>query len=91
MIFSDSRYVDGSLAKIYRAFSNTYEQTVYREWPSYNVDFFYYTYTEIDRIDELAATYLGSPDLWWRIMDINPNLLNPFEIPAGTQVRIPSE
>jgi hypothetical protein len=91
MIYADSRYIDGTLAKVYRSFSDTYEQTVYRTWPSYAIDFFYYTVTEIDRIEELAATFLGSPDLWWRIMDINSNVLNPFEIPAGTQLRIPSE
>lgn len=91
MIYADSRYIDGTLSKVYRSFSNTYEQTVYRTWPSYSVDFFYYTVTDIDRIEDLAGTYLGSSDLWWRIMDINPNILNPFEIPAGTEIRIPSE
>lgn len=91
MIFSDSRYVDGVLSKPYRKFSNTYEQTVYRTWPSYNIDFFYHTFTEVDRVEELASTYLGSPDLWWRIMDVNPDILNPFNIVPGTQLRIPSE
>ena len=91
MIYSDSRYIDGSLSKPFRALTNTYEQTVYRAWPGYSMSYFPYTVTEIDRIEDIAAIHLGSPDLWWKIMDLNPDILNPFEIPPGTQLRIPSE
>jgi len=27
--------------------------------------------------------------MWWEILDINPEILDPTTIPAGTQLRIP--
>jgi len=91
MIYSDSRYIDGSLPVVYREYSGNYEQAVYRLWPSYSSEYAWYTVNEVDRIEGIAAYFLGSPELWWKIMDINPEVLNPFEIPAGTQLRIPNE
>jgi len=38
---------------------------------------------------ELAATYLGDPKLFWRIADMNPHVPYPDEIPMGTSIRIP--
>jgi hypothetical protein len=28
--------------------------------------------------------------LWWRILDVNPEIINPQEITPGTQLRIPN-
>jgi len=28
--------------------------------------------------------------MWWEIMDINPEILDPFTITPGTQLRIPN-
>jgi LysM domain len=90
MIYSDSRYIDGVLPVVYREYSQSHEQAVYRTWPSYTVDYLIYTVNEIDRIEGIATRFLGDPELWWRIMDINPEILNPFEIFPGTQLRIPN-
>jgi nucleoid-associated protein YgaU len=90
MIYSDSRYIDGNLPVIYREYTKSHEQAVYRIWPSYVVDFSLYTVNEIDRIEGIANHFLGDPELWWRIMDVNPEILNPFQIPAGTTIRIPN-
>ena len=91
MIYSDSRYIDGTLQVVYREYSGNHEQAVYRTWPSYTIDYLWYTVTDIDRIEGIAARFLGNPELWWKIMDVNPEILNPFEIPAGTALRIPNE
>lgn len=91
MIYLDSRYATGPLFTAGDSRSGGYNKTVFREWPSYNVQYFMYTVTENDRIEDLAVRYLGNPELWWEIMDINPEVLNPLEIPAGTQLRIPNE
>lgn len=91
MIYLDSRYAD---AKLYRAFDSRtgqYPVTVLRQYPTYNVAFFYHEWTETDRLDVLALRYLGSPSLWWQIMDVNPEITDPFNIPYGTQLRIPNE
>ena len=39
--------------------------------------------------DELAATHLGDPQLYWRIAGVNPHVPYPDEIPVGTRLRIP--
>jgi hypothetical protein len=91
MIFLDSRYADGILTKTYHPITDSYELTVYREWPSYQVNFFYYEWKETDRLDVLATRYLGKPNLWWQIMDINPEIINAINIAPGTQIRIPNE
>jgi hypothetical protein len=40
-------------------------------------------------MDYLAQVYLGSSILWWKIMDVNPTLENPYDIAPGTVIRIP--
>lgn len=42
-----------------------------------------------DRLDLLADKYYNRPDLWWFIMDHNPEIQDPLSIPAGTTIRIP--
>lgn len=91
MIYSDSRYIDGNLQIIYREYSGNYEQAVYRNWPSYTVDTLWYTVVDGDRIEQIATQYLGTPELWWKIMDVNPEILNPFDLSPGIQIRIPGE
>lgn len=91
MIFANSRYVDGTIYKAHNPMKNIYSVTVSREYPQYSVEFFHYTWSERDRIDVIANKFLGSSDLWWQIMDINPEIIDPFNIPLGTPVRIPNE
>jgi hypothetical protein len=90
MIYLDSRYADGTLLKTWNAKKLQYELVVTREWSTYVQSFFIYEWVEGDRLDNLANKYLGNPASWWEILDINPEILNPFYITAGTQLRIPS-
>ena len=89
MIFLDSRYADGRIFKAWNARKGQYDLSVFREQPTYVQSFFIYEFTETDRLDNLAARYLGDPSMWWEILDINPEILDPTTIPAGTQLRIP--
>ena len=91
MIFLDSRYLDGTIAKAYDARTGSYELGVFRTFPAYSLRFFYYDWVETDRLDDLALKFVGSSDLWWQIMDLNPQILDPFSIAPGTQIRIPRE
>ena len=90
-IYLDSRYVDGLLFKARDARTATFQITVYRTWPSYGAKTFIYEVNEVDRIENIAARYLGNPTLWWKIMDLNPEVLDPFNIKPGTMLRIPRE
>jgi hypothetical protein len=91
MIFLDSRYVDGTIYKAYDARNRSFQLTVNRNFPEYTVSFFNYDWVETDRLDDLALQFLGSSDLWWQILDLNPEILDPFAIAPGTQIRIPRE
>ncbi|NER97020.1 MAG: hypothetical protein F6J86_24750 [Symploca sp. SIO1B1] len=48
------------------------------------------TVTEGDRLDRIANTYIGSPEMFWQVCDAN-NTMNPFELldTPGKQIRIP--
>jgi len=91
MIFTDSRYASGILTKSYDARNEAYRITVFRQFTEDSSSFFYYTWTQKDRIDLVAAELLNDPNLWWLIMDYNPEISNPFAIPLGTVLRIPGE
>lgn len=90
-IYLDSRYADGSLFMAQEPKSGDYNLTIFRTFPTYNVAYYWYEVTENDRIEGIATRTLGNPTLWWQIMDINPDVLNPFELTPGLQLRIPRE
>ena len=89
-IYLDSRYVDGPLFKAQDARDEKYKTTVFRAWPSYGSKTFFYEVNEVDRIENIATKFLGNPSFWWKIMDFNPEIINPFDIPPGTLLRIPN-
>lgn len=45
--------------------------------------------SEGERMDTLAAKYLGDPTRWWEIAIINPEVLDFEAIEPGTRLRIP--
>lgn len=90
MIYADSRYATSRIYKTYNVKRDARILGVSREWPSSSSQFFYYVWRERDRMDLLAYTYLGSPNLWWEIMDYNPEIADAFNIPVGTIIRIPN-
>jgi hypothetical protein len=91
MIYLDSRYSDARLYQAYDSRTGKYNVTVLRQYPVYETTFYYHEWSETDRLDILARKYLGSPSLWWQIMDLNPEIIDPFNIPYGTQLRIPND
>lgn len=91
MIYLDSRYSDGTLFLAQEPKSGDYMLSVFRTFPAYSMAFYWYEVTENDRIENIAANKLGNPNLWWKIMDINPEVLNPFTLTPGLQLRIPRD
>lgn len=84
MITSRSRYVDGRIVP-----QNDGEVAAYRRFPEVASNPVLYTWLQSDRLDRIAARYLGSPLLWWKIMDANPIIQSPTDIRPGMQIRIP--
>lgn len=89
MIFRDSRYASGTITQEYNRVTGEYPIVVYRKFPNESNKFFLWEWHEEDRIDQLALRFLGKSALWWKIMDYNPELPNPHNIPIGSPVRIP--
>lgn len=90
MITSDSRYANSTVFLAYNAKNQQYDVTAMRVFPQLSTEFFWYTWRSSDRIDQLAQDLLGDGNSWWKIMDINPDVLNPFNIAPGTQIRVPT-
>jgi hypothetical protein len=90
MIYLDSRYVDGPLFKAWDARKNEYHLTVFRQWPSLQTAFFIYEWVDGDRLDNLSNKFLNTPELWWKILDVNPEINDPTSIAPGTKIRIPN-
>lgn len=90
MIYLDSRYVDGPLVRAQDARNGDYTVAVLREWPSYATRFSIYEWVETDRLDIVAWKLYGNPAFWWKILDVNPEIIDPTSIAPGTQLRIPN-
>jgi len=90
MIYSDSRYASGTVLVANDPRNNTYPTAVYRKFPTARAGFYYYTWVNEDRIDIVSYKLLGTPLAWWKIMDFNPEIIDPFSIPVGATIRIPS-
>jgi nucleoid-associated protein YgaU len=90
MIYVDSRYYDGDLRRNVDARSGRAELGVHRVFPELAASVFYYTWVAGDRPDLVSTKVYGDGDLWWRIMDFNPEILDPFVIAPGTVIRIPN-
>lgn len=90
MIYTDSRYATGTLFKAFNQRKQDYDVTVFRTFPSNSAQYFLYVWQESDRIDLVCKKFLNTAGAWWKVMDYNPEILNPFDIPVGTVLRIPS-
>jgi hypothetical protein len=90
MIYTNSRYADGAVLKALDPRTDEYRLSVYRVFPKQKSEFYLYTWVQGDRIDLVANLTLGSPSFWWKIMDLNPEIIDPFDIPINTTIRIPS-
>ena len=62
-----------------------------RQFPTESRGFYYYTWSSSDRIDLVSLKLLGDAELWWRILDFNPEINDPVNIVGGTVLRIPNE
>lgn len=89
MIFTDSRYTDSVIYRAQRARDLKHDLVVRRIFPSETSGFFYYTWRERDRIENIAAKLLGDSNQWWKIMDYNPEIIDAINIRVGSTIRIP--
>lgn len=90
MIFSDSRYADGSFVKSFDALRGQTYMTVHRNWNTINGSYSTYTWEEGDRIDVVANKLRANHLTFFeQVLDANPEIDNPMHIAPGTVIRIP--
>lgn len=92
MIFLNSRYADPSSEVVTVTTEDSATRAVVRRPPTRTGDTTWYEYMwrEGDRIDLVASRLLNSADLWWYLMDANPELPDPLGIVPGTRLRVPA-
>lgn len=92
MIYLRSRYADSDVVYILDSRTGVSQATVFRDAPEQDLAEQYgkvHYWRDGDRLDSLAYDSFGSSLEWWRILDANPEILNPLRIEPGTAVRIP--
>jgi len=91
MIHYNSRYdTSGEVAVVPSRTPEERTKTVFRVFPRRQRGTFgKYVWRDGDRIDKIATFFLGSPNRWWEIMDLNPEIHSPAEIAPGATIRVP--
>jgi len=90
MIDNTGRYAGGIVGNVYDKRSTSASTYVYRKFDvPFDISYAEHRFREGDRLDVIAAKLYGDPKLWAKIMDINPEIADPFYIKPGTVVRIP--
>ena len=53
------------------------------------VSYTYYQIAEFDTIDRIAEDVFGDGRLWWKIADVNPEILDWSDLTVGDIIRVP--
>lgn len=90
MIERVSRYYDGSLTQTPDKYTGEYVISVFRRFAdSQETTYITYTWKEGDNLSVLSEVFGVGAKYWWEIMEINPEIQDPFDIPEGTILRVP--
>jgi LysM repeat protein len=90
MIERVSRYYDGPLAQTQHKYTDQYIISVFRKFPtSKEVSYINYTWKEGDSLSRISENFGVGAKYWWEIMEINPEIIDPFDITPGTVLRVP--
>ena len=90
MIENVSRYYDGPLTQVPHKYTGVYTIGVFRKFPQKTrVKYIEYTWVDGDSLGALSDQFGDGPKYWWEIMEINPDITNPFKIAPGTIIKVP--
>lgn len=92
MIYLSSRYADSDVTYILNPRNSVSTASVLRDAPALDPEQSYrrvYLWRDGDRLDDVAQRVLGDSSEWWRILDANPDVLNPLAIRPGTFLVVP--
>lgn len=89
MIVLGSRYEAGTVIPVRPPRKTAATLTVLRTVPERDTSTRHAYWRESDRLDILGQKEYGSPNLWWQVLDDNPDILNPLALRAGSKVLLP--
>ena len=90
MIERVSIYYDGSLTQTPDKYTGEYIISVFRRFAdSQQVNYITYTWKDGDNLSVLSEVFGVGYKYWWEIMEINPEIQDPFDITEGTILRVP--
>jgi nucleoid-associated protein YgaU len=90
MIERVSRYYEGPLTQTPDKYTGDYVISVFRRFPdSRTLNYISYTWKNGDNLSRLSEVFGVGAKYWWEIMEINPEIDDPFDIEEGTILRIP--
>ena len=90
MIENVSRYYDGPIFQVPHKYTGVYTIAVFRKFPaSTKVNYIEHVWEYGDSLAALSEHYGDGAKYWWEILEINPNILSPFDIKPGQVIRIP--
>lgn len=89
MIAENSRYANAAIERATDAKGVTrptlYQQPIAGGTTRYR----FHRASQGERLDLLAHSLWGDPNLWWVIANYNPEVTTPDDVPAGMLIRIP--
>lgn len=87
-IYQGSRYEDSPVVSV-RKTEESWVPTVFRPTGSLLSTRGEIHTVEGETLQHLAARFFNDAEKWWILADVNPQILYPDDIPAGTVLRIP--
>jgi len=89
-IYKGSRYEYSTVDFIAKTLNGASNPVVFYQFSNIaTLTYYEHTYTQGERLDQLATKYYKNPLYWWLIAEFNSSV-DLTNIPAGTILRIPS-
>jgi hypothetical protein len=86
-----SRYYNSNVGYVRKSYDGEYTPIVFYSPDSLaTVTYRDHVYKQGERLEGLSYKYFNRPDLWWSIVEYNPEIKDFFNITPGTILRIPN-
>jgi phage tail protein X len=89
-INADSRYATATITTAVGPDGETRQEMRIASPKARIINYTYYRVVDGERVDVIANDFYGNAQLWWKIADANPDILDWLELDAGTILRVPN-
>lgn len=90
-IYKGSRYEYSDIDFFKTTYTGSNDPVVFYKFSNLGyVQYWVHTYSQGERLDQIATQYYKRPEFWWLIPEYNPEIVDFLNIEPGTQLRIPN-